>query len=276
MIKYMSELPTTRIGIVWIEIPSDMHGRYLCGELKKNMMQTWKTIEDRFVDAFLQDYRDAKVKRICLFDSESAHQPSPSLIRLEIESSAADALIERPAVPIRWMPFQNNLKVEKAMVKSLTSDGFLDGECLAGFERRLCNESRRYLLQHVNEWLDGVADDAAPFLVLYVHWTATIGPVRSSSAQFWGGHTKPFGLALSVRHASVSWCRGSEPVPEKIAISRARTIRCKSEPTASHDYNTTKLTKSAGSIGHVILHNPLYKNEIIDKVSDDINDGAQQ
>ena len=272
----MTELPMTGpIIIIWIEIPGDMHGNYLCGELKKNMIQTWKTIEDRFIKTFLQDYRNAKIKRIDLYDPRSTRNQSPqsSLIRLEIESDGS-ALIERPAVPIRWMPFQNNLEVEKAMVNSLTSDDFLAGECLAGFERRRCIESRRYLLQHAYELLDVVADNDAPFLVLYVHWNASIGPVRSSSAQFWGGQSKPFGLALSVRHASVSWCRESRPVTKKIADSVSRTIRCKSDPTCSCDYKTTTQAKSASSAFGVIQYNPLYKNEKLDQVID--NDGAQQ
>ena len=176
------------------------------------------------------------------------------------------------------MPFQNDITVEKAMVNSLTKEAsFLDGECLAGFERRICRESRRWLLQNANDWFVGVEDNAVPFLVLYVHWTASIGPVRSSSAQFWGGHSKPFGLALSVRHASVSWCKESRPIPDKISAARSRTIRCKLEPTCSLDYKTTKPTKSAGKVGHVIMHNPLYEimdNDSTDDSTDDAADDA--
>ena len=276
MIKYMTELQMTGVGIIWIEIPGDTHGNYLCGELKKNLIQTWKMIEHRFIETFLQT--NAKIKRIDLYDPQSDSEPPlSSLIRLEIESNDSSALIERLAVPIRWMPFQNSPKVEKALVNSLTRSGFLDGECLAGFERRICNESRRWLLREAPTHWEGSAADDVPFLILYVHWNATIGPGRSSSAQFWGGHSKPSGLAVSVRHASMSWCWAPGPIPEKINAHRSRTIRCKSEPTCSHDYKITKPTKSAVGGSGVIQHNPLYKNEKLDQapVNDD-NDGAYQ
>jgi len=114
---------------------------------------------------------------------------------------------------------------------------------------------------------------------------------------FFGGHSKPFGLAVSVRHASVSWCWDSLPTPEKIAGSRSRTIRCKSEPTCFVDYKTIKATKSAAAsvasgvtASGVIQYNPLYKNEKLDKVidnddnddnndnndTDDVNNGTAQ
>jgi len=268
----MTELPMT--STVWIEIPDDTPGLYFVEELKKNMTQTWKTIENRFVESFLQSHQDIRIKHIGLYDPRSGGgPPQSSLIRVEIESSNSSALVERPFVPIRWMPFQNNLKIEKEMVKSLPTNGFLDGECLAGFERRICRESRRWLLREApTHWEGSVADDV-PFLVLYVHWNAQIGPIRSSSSMFFGGHSKPFGLAVSVRHASISWCWDSLPMPEKIAGSRSRTIRCKSEPTCSVDYETLKATKSAATAG-VIQYNPLYKNEKLDKVidNDDNND----
>lgn len=244
-------------NIIWIEIPGDMHGNYLCTELKNNMKQTWKSLEDRFVESFLTDYPDIKIKRVDLFDPapRSGRQVvTSSLIRLEIESRVDICTgIESHTAPIRWTPFQRNATVDKGVVENLAEgpQGFWDRECLGQFERRVCNETKRYLLRHVDKWIEDVADDEAPFLLLYIHFNATIGPLKSSSAMFCGGYSRTYGIGLSVRYASVSayeFALQRTTSPDKIAVARSRTICCKSEASASIDYICSKPTKSAGKV----------------------------
>ena len=199
--------PSTTETIVWIEIPADANGRLLCAALKENMIDTWLPIGERFIEDFLNEYNDVKIKTVELFDGVESikHRFQASMYQRDLDdvprlnygvlnssvlrvvfdaTTKQDGHSERP---IRWMPAS---PIEDAVdIRSCRMvDGFNACAPVNWAERSFASfpnppqwavgEGEQIALVFHREYVMAkrtlLRPDIDPDLLLYVHWRPVI------------------------------------------------------------------------------------------------------